>query len=291
MGRRPRAHGVRSAELARLSLNQASIPAWTVPEAVDACARAGLRWIGLWRDRVAETGLQAAGRAVRDAGLGVSGLCRGGWFDAPDALSRQARMDDNRRAVDEAAELGAACLVLVCGPAAGRDLESGRRIVAASIAELAPYAAARGVRLAIEPMHPMYCADRSVVVTLGQALAMAQTTGIDTGVIVDAYHVWWDPEVWATLPACRDRILGCHVCDWLVPTPDMLQGRGMMGDGVIELRKLRRAIDAEGYRGPIEVEIFNPELWAMGPDDALALISDRYLQHVAELDGRTEGVA
>jgi sugar phosphate isomerase/epimerase len=268
--------------LSRLSLNQATIPGWTVREAAEGSARAGLGWIGLWRDRVAETGLRASAAAVRDAGLGVSSLCRGGWFGAPDRAGLEARMEDNRRAVEEAAALGASCLVLVCGPAPDRDLERGRRVVSEGIAELVPYAAERGVRLAVEPLHPMYCGDRSVVVTLGQALAMAAQAGPGVGVAIDTYHVWWDPEVWAGVAAAAGRIIGFHVNDWLVPTPDMLNGRGLMGDGVIELRRLRRAVDAAGYQGPIEVEIFNRELWSLLPEQALALIAERYLAHVAE---------
>lgn len=266
--------------ISRLSLNQASIPGWTIPEAVDGCARAGIGWIALWRDRIAEVGLDRAARALRDAGLEVSSVCRGGWFCAPDAASRAARMDDNRRAVEEAAALGAASLILVCGPALDRDLDGGRRQVAESIAELAPYARERGVRLAIEPLHPMYCGDRSVVVTLAQALALAAAAGPGVGVAIDVYHVWWDPAVWDGIAAAKTRIAGFHVNDWLVPTPDMLNGRGLMGDGVIELRRFRRAVDAASYDGPIEVEIFNAGIWALPPGEALRLIAERYAAHV-----------
>jgi sugar phosphate isomerase/epimerase len=265
-------------------LNQATIPSWTLPAAAEACARAGLGWIAPWRERVAEVGLQVSARALRDAGLRVSSLCRGGWFDAPDAAGRRERMEDNRRAVEEAAELGAASLVIVCGPTSGRDLQAGRNVVAESVAELALHARRLGVILALEPLHPMYCADRSVVVTLAQALALARTSGPSdlVGVIVDAYHVWWDPEVYAGIEAARGRIMGFHVSDWLVPTPDMLNGRGLMGDGVIELRRLRRAVDTASYTGPIEVEIFNREFWALPGDLALGRVIQRYLEHVAE---------
>jgi len=270
--------------LIRLSLNQATIPSWTLPAAAEACARAGLGWIAAWRERVAEVGLKSSVRAIRDAGLRVSSLCRGGWFDASDAARRRERMADNRCAVEEAAELGAACLVLVCGPAHGRDLGVGRSLVAEAVTELALHARRFGVVLAVEPLHPMYCADRSVVVTLAQALSLARASGPSEliGVIVDAYHVWWDPELFSGIEACRGRIAGFHVSDWLVPTPDMLNGRGLMGDGVIELRRLRRAVDAAGYSGPIEVEIFNPQLWALPGEEALELVIQRYLEHVAE---------
>jgi sugar phosphate isomerase/epimerase len=270
--------------LSRLSLNQATIPGWTLPQAAEACARAGLGWIAPWRDRVAETGLRESVRAIRAAGLGVSSLCRGGWFDAADESGRRERMEDNRRAVEEAAELRALCLVLVCGPAAGRDLMAARSRVAEAIVELAGYARRCGVALAVEPLHPMYCGDRSVVVTLAQALRLAQAAGPPdrAGVTIDAYHVWWDPDLMSGIEACRGRILGFHVCDWLVPTPDMLNGRGMMGDGVIELRKLRRAVEAAGYDGPIEVEIFNPEVWELPPLEALDRAARAFLDHVAE---------
>lgn len=273
-----------SPNLARLSLNQATIPAWTVPQAAEACARAGLGWIGVWRDRVEEARLAAAARAIRAAGLGVSSLCRGGWFDAGSEAGRKERMDDNRRAVEEAAELGAMCLILVTGPAPDRDLAASRDRIGAAIPELAEYAAERGVALAVEPLHPTFCADRSVVVTLDHALALAQAAGPPerVGVVVDAYHVWWDPAVLSRIAACRGRILGFHVSDWLVPTADMLNGRGMMGDGAIDLRGLRRGVDATGYAGPIEVEIFNPEVWSLPPPEALGLVASRFLETVVE---------
>ena len=273
-----------STALGRLSLNQATIPAWTLPEAAAACARAGLGWIAPWRDRVAEVGLGASIRAIRDAGLGVSSLCRGGWFGAADGAGRRDRMDDNRRAVEEAAELGAACLILVCGPAPDRSLRAARDYVAEAVARLAEHAASHGVALAVEPLHPMYCADRSVIVTLAQALAVATPAGPGerVGVVVDAYHVWWDPELYERVSACKGRILGFHVSDWLVPTPDMLNGRGLPGEGVIELRRLRQAVDGAGYAGPIEVEIFNEELWALPAAEALSLVAARYLAHVAD---------
>lgn len=264
-------------DLSRLSLNQASIPAWNVAQALEGCAREGIGWIGLWRERVAEVGLQRTVRLVRDAGIEVSSLCRGGWFLEGD---RRLRQDDNRRAVEEAAALGARCLVLVCGPAPDRDLEGARRSTGEAIAELERDAAAAGVRLAVEPLHPMFCADRSLVVTLDQALAMAEGAGERAGVVIDAYHVWWDPALGDAIRRCSGRTLGFHVSDWVVPLPDVLHGRGMMGDGVIDLSGIRRQVDAAGYAGPIEVEIFNRALYEQPPSDALQLIARRYLAHV-----------
>jgi sugar phosphate isomerase/epimerase len=268
-------------DLGRLSLNQATIPSWSLPQAADACARAGLGWIGVWRDRLAEVGIAAGARSIQDAGIRVSSLLRGGFFDAPEPALRAKRMDDNRRAVEEAAALQARTLVLVCGPAAGHDLESSRAYVAEAIGELAEFAAGSDVALGIEPMHPVYCGDRSVVVTLGQALAMVEPhPAARVGVVIDAYHVWWDPELATRVAESTGRILGYHVCDWLVPPPDHLNGRGMMGDGVIDLRGLRRMIDAAGYEGPIEAEIFNPSVWALPGEEAMEMICRRYLEHV-----------
>lgn len=266
-------------DLSRLSLNQATLPAWDVAQAVEGCAREGIGWIGLWRDRVSEAGLGRAAALVRDAGIGVSSLCRGGWFlqGPPDR-----RRDDNLRAVEEAHQLGAGCLVLVCGPAPDRDLARARRAVDEAVADLEPHARAAGVRLAVEPLHPMFCGDRSLIVTLEQARALACRAGESVGVVVDAYHVWWDPDLEGSIRRAASRILGFHVSDWVVPPPDFLNGRGLMGDGVIDLRGIRRQVDATGYGGPIEVEIFNRDLFARDPKKALREIVRRYLDHVLE---------
>jgi sugar phosphate isomerase/epimerase len=269
------------AALSRLSLNQATTDRWSLREAVEGCARQGIPWIGPWRHRVAEQGLAASARLIRDAGLRVSSLCRGGWFPASSADERRARVDDNLRAVEEAAELGTDALVLVCGPAPDRDLPGARAMVADGVAATIEHAAACGVRLGIEPLHPMFAGDRSVIVTLRQALDLAERFPAERcGVVVDAYHVWWDPEVEEQVARAGGRILGYHVSDWLVPTPDLLLGRGMMGDGVIDLRRLRAAVERAGYGGPIEVEIFNQALWDTPGDDVLALVEERYLATV-----------
>jgi sugar phosphate isomerase/epimerase len=269
------------ADLSRISLNQITINSWTVAEAVDGCARQGIGWIGLWRDKVADCGLAQSARLVRDAGLRVSSLCRGGFFPTRGGEALRVRREDNRRAVDEAAALGTELLVLVCGPPVDRDLERSRELVAEGIADLVPYAAKAGVMLGIEPLHPMFAGDRSVVVTLAQALTLAEAfPPSQVGVVVDAYHVWWDPDLRAQLKRAAGRILGYHVSDWLVPTPDVLMGRGMMGDGVIDLRALRGSVEAAGYVGPIEVEIFNQAIWDAPGDEVLAMIKARSLAHL-----------
>ena len=268
---------------ARLSLNQATVQSWSVKEAVDGCARAGIPWIGLWRDKVAEQGLLESARLVRDAGMRVSSLCRGGFFPAPTAAERRDRIDENARALDEAAALGTDVLVLVCGglPEGSRDVDGARQMIEDGIAALVPHAAARGVRLAIEPLHPMFAADRSVITTLGLANDIAERLGsAHVGVVIDVYHVWWDPAVYAQIERAAPHTVGFHVNDWIVPLPDLLRGRGMMGDGCIDNRRLREAVDRAGYTGPIEVEIFNDAVWGMPGDDVLALMKERYASEV-----------
>ncbi|WP_055481620.1 sugar phosphate isomerase/epimerase family protein [Sphaerimonospora mesophila] len=271
--------------LARLSLNQMTTKPWSVREAVEGCVRAGIPAIGLWRGPVAEAGVRAAAKIVADAGIRVSSLCRGGFLTESGDAGRAA-LDDNRRAVDEAVALGTDCLVMVVGglPAGSRDLPGARRRVADAVAELAPYAAERGVRLALEPLHPMYCADRAVLSTLKQALDIAERFPVEqVGVVVDTFHVWWDPEVWTQIARAGARIAAFQVCDFLTPLPaDVLLGRGMMGDGHIEFPPFTRAVAQAGYTGDIEVEIFNAEVWATDLDEVLATMKERYIRLVLE---------
>jgi sugar phosphate isomerase/epimerase len=268
-------------DLKRLSLNQATTNRWSLQEAADGCARAGIPWIDVWRDKLAAVGTSQAARIVRDAGLRVSGLCRGGMFPAATAEERRARIDDTRRAIDEAATLETDALVLVCGAAPDRDIAGARAMVADAIGQLIPHARASGVRLAIEPLHPMFAAERSVITLLGEALDLAEQFDTpEVGVIIDAYHVWWDPYLYQQIRRSQGRIVGFHVSDWTIPTPHMLLGRGMMGDGVIELRRIRAAVDEAGYDGPIEVEIFNQAIWDSPGDDVLRQMCARYLEYV-----------
>jgi sugar phosphate isomerase/epimerase len=268
-------------DLSRLSLNQATTQRWSLREAVEGCARAGIPAIGIWRDKLAELGLAQATQLVRDAGLRVSSVCRGGMFPAATAAERQARIEDNRRAVDEAAALGADALVLVCGPAPDKDIAAAREMVREGIAALLPYAEERGVRLGIEPLHPIFAGDRSVIVTLAEANALVEAFGSPAlGIVADVYHIWWDPDLYVQLERAAGRLVGFHVNDWIVPLPDPLLGRGMIGDGLIELRRIRTAVDAAGYAGPIEVEIFNRAIWDAPSDQVLAQMCERYLAHV-----------
>ncbi|HYT84583.1 MAG TPA: sugar phosphate isomerase/epimerase family protein [Gemmatimonadales bacterium] len=268
--------------VARLSLNQITVERASVADAVDACARHGVPYIALWRHKLAETGVDRTARLVRDAGLRVSSVCRGGMFPAATRAERAARIEDNRRAVDAAATLGAEVLILVCGPAPDRDIAAARRMVADGIAELTPYAKERGVRLGIEPLHPAFAAERSCITTLREARCLAERFDAETvGIVADVYHIWWDPELFDELARAARRLIGFHVSDWLVPVQNVLMNRGVMGDGVIELRPIRTAVERAGYgEGPIEVEIMNEAVWNTPLDTLLPLIKERYLSCV-----------
>ena len=228
------------AEITRLSLNQITIANWSVSQAVEGCVRHGIPSIALWRHKIEEAGLASCVRHIKDAGLHVSSVCRGGMFPSLTAAGRQKTLEDNYRAVDEAAALHADSLVLVVGGGAEVGLAEARKMVADGVAALVPYARQQGVKLSLEPLHPMYAAERSVLVTIGQALELASAfTPQEVGLVLDVFHIWWDPQVLALIAQSRGRIYGFHVNDWLVPLPDLLLGRGMMGDGVIDNRMLR----------------------------------------------------
>jgi sugar phosphate isomerase/epimerase len=265
----------------RLSLNQITLEQASMPDVLLACAKEGITSVGLWRHKVGDHGVWHTKGLLEECGLRVSSLCRGGMFPSADAADARRRADDNRRAVDEAAELGADVLVLVCGPAHDRDLRKARAQVADGIAELLPYAEAAGVRLGVEPLHPMMITARSVVVTLAQANDLVEAFDSPyLGVVVDAYHVWWDPDLDAQLRRATGRILGFHVSDWLRDTPDVVYGRGLMGEGEIDLPALAAAVEAAGYDGPVEVEILNRELWTRDPHEVLAEVKTRFVDHV-----------
>jgi len=270
---------------ARLSLNQITTNRWSLAEALEGCLRAELPAIGIWRNKIAEVGLAESCRLVRNAGLRVSSVCRGGMFPAATAEERAARIEDNRRAIDEAAELGADTLVLVCGPAPDRDIAAARRMVEDAIAALAPYARERKVRMAIEPLHPMFAAERSCITSLEEANVLADKFDPEVvGIVIDVYHVWWDAMLERELARTRGRIRAFHVCDWLVPTTDLLMGRGMIGDGCIDIRRIRTLVEAAGYAGFIEVEILNQKIWDQPGDETLQLMKQRYLAHVMGSD-------
>lgn len=276
-----------STGLERFSINQMTVKQLSLPELADACGQLGITNVGLWREPVQSHGLEATAKLVRDAGLTVTTLCRGGFFTAIDPKERAQALDDNRRAVDEAATLGTDVLVLVSGglPAGSKDLHGARERIADALGELGPYAEERGVKLAIEPLHPMYASDRCVVSTLGQALDLAERfPAQQVGVTVDTYHIWWDdtaPEQIARAGA-GGRIHTFQLADWTTPLPEgVLTGRGQIGDGAIDMREWKGYVEAAGYTGAIEVELFNAQLWARDGREVLAETARRFVEHAA----------
>ncbi|WP_329369270.1 sugar phosphate isomerase/epimerase [Streptomyces sp. NBC_00669] len=272
--------------LERLSINQETLKQWSLPELAEGCAALGITSVGLWRAPVQEYGVRDAAALMSDHGINVTSLCRGGFFSASDPVRRAEALDDNRAAIDEAAVLGTGTLVLVSGglPEGDRDIAAARERVADAIGALVPYAAERGVRLAIEPLHPMFASDRCVVSTLGQALDIAERFAPEhVGVVVDTYHLWWDDRAEAGIAraGAGGRIACFQVADWVTPLPEgVLLGRGQLGDGCVDLRGFRARVDEAGYRGQVEVEIFNPALWARKGTEVLAEVAERYRQHV-----------
>jgi sugar phosphate isomerase/epimerase len=270
----------------RLSLNQATVRHLSLKDAAELCARHGIPAIGLWRDRVAETGSAEAAATVRRLGLHVSSLCRGGFFTCADAEGRRAALADNRAAIAEAAELGADTLVLVCGGLipGRRELGLARRMIADAIGVLVPEAQRLGVRLGIEALHPMFCADRCVISSLGEAVDLALRFPADAvGVVVDTYHVWWDARLADEIARAAGRIVGYQVCDWVLPLPqDTLLGRGHPGDGVIDFGPISAAVTAAGYRGYVEVEIFNEDVWNAPADRTASTVLERFAAVLSE---------
>jgi sugar phosphate isomerase/epimerase len=269
----------------RLSLNTATTKRLNLAEAIAAVQRAGLSYVGLWRDRVAEVGLPEAAKMIEESGLTVSSLCRGGFLTAADPAGQRAALEDNRSAIVEAATLGTRELIMVVGGLEGdKDLLAARQRAADRIAELVPYAAEHNVRLVLEPLHPMYAADRAVLSTLEQALDLAEPFPAETvGVVVDTFHVWWDPKLSEQIARAgrEGRLASYQVDDFNLPiAADALLSRGMIGDGVIDFDSIGRWVTAAGYDGPIEVEIFNADIWAADADDVLATLKERWVELV-----------
>jgi len=269
----------------RLAINQITTRSWGLGQAIDGYARAGVGGIAIWRDRLAEIGVKATRRRLKDAGMRVTGLNRAG----PLLTGGPGIMDDARHAIEEAAALEAQCLMLFAGglPEGSRDLPAARQRFAERAASLLEEARQAGVTLALEPLHPVYAAERSVMSSLEQANALAETLGEGIGIVVDAYHVWWDPVLAREVARAGPRICGFHVSDWLVPTRDPLTDRGMMGDGIIDLPAMRHLVETAGYKGDVEVEIFSERWWAEPADDVVRLCIERYQTAVLNRAGFT----
>jgi sugar phosphate isomerase/epimerase len=268
-----------------ISLNLATVRRqWKLPQAVEAAARHGFAGVAPWREMVQETGIAESAHIFRAHGLRVTGYCRGGLFSATGRDNLQDAVDDNKRMIDEAAAIGAECIVVISGGLApgSRDLPDARKIFAEGLTAILPHARSCGVPLALEPMHPMYAADRGCITTLKQMLDIADALGNDgLGVAIDTYHVWWDSELEAQIARAGRGIIAHHICDWLVPTRHLLTDRGMMGDGVIDFRAIRRMIEAAGFRGIQEVEIFSDYWWSRPGDEVLSTVIERFRSECA----------
>lgn len=270
-------------DLSRLCIHTITTKPWRLEEAVPRYAAAGVKGITVWRQALEGRDPAASSRMIREHGLEIVSLCRGGFFAAATSAERTAALDDNRRCVDEAAALGAPLVVLVCGATPAQPLAESRRQIAESIAALLPHATAARVKLAIEPLHPVYAADRSAINTLGQARELCrQLRSPWLGIAADVYHIWWEPNLEAEIKAAgaEGSLFAFHVCDWRTPTNDVLNDRGLMGEGCIPIREIRGWVEEAGFVGFNEVEVFSNRWWA--DDQALFLrkITDAYLAHV-----------
>jgi sugar phosphate isomerase/epimerase len=268
--------------LARLAVHTITTKPWSLEQACAQYARAGVTGITVWRDALEGRKPAEAGRRLVEAGLEIVSLARGGFFPAAEAAGRQKAIDENRRCIDEAAALGAPVIVLVCGAVPGQPLAESRRQITEGIAAVVPHAQAAGVKLAIEPLHPMYADARSAINTLKQATDVAEKFDGTVGVAVDVFHLWWDDQLEAEIARCGrlGKIFAYHVSDWRTPTTDMLNDRGLMGEGCIPLRQIRGWVEAAGFRGHNEVEIFSTRLWAGDQAEFLVKIREAYLAHV-----------
>lgn len=272
-----------SASLDHLCIHTITTKPWAIETAAEKFSRAGVKGITVWRDTLAGRDIAQTGRLLRDQGLSIVSLCRGGFFPAGTAADRAKAIDDNRKAIAEAHALGAPLIVLVCGAVPGQPLAESRKQIADGIAALLPECRAANVKLAIEPLHPMYADNRSAVNTLGQANDMvAQLNSPFVGVAVDVYHLWWDPTLEQEIARCGKlkALFAYHVCDWRTPTIDLLNDRGLMGEGCIPLRQIRTWVEATGFQGFNEVEVFSNRLWATDQDEYLARIVAAYREHV-----------
>jgi sugar phosphate isomerase/epimerase len=272
----------RPLDLSRCAIHTQTTKPWSLAQCIEGYGRAGIRGISVWRDVIEPVGAEQAGKMLRDAGMQVPALVRGGFFVAQDAMARRSAIDVNLRRIDEASAIGAQMVVLVCGAAPGVALPEARKHVTEGIAAVLPRARSAGVKLAIEPLHPMYAADRSCINRMAEArLVCEQLADPMLGIAVDVYHVWWDPDLQneIELAGRQKTLFAFHVCDWRVPTRDLLTDRGLMGEGCIDIRTIRSWVDKTGFDGPIEIEVFSQDYWSMDQNEYVARIAEAFLSH------------
>ena len=269
-------------DLSRLCIHTITTKPWPIETAIERFSAQGVGAMTVWRDALEGRDIAAAGKRIRDSGMDVVSLCRGGFFPAETAAARREALDDNRRAIDEAAALGAPLVVLVCGAVPGQPLDVSRGQIRDGIEAVLPHAQAAGVKLGIEPLHPLYADSRSAVNTMAQANDIAEKINSPfVGVVVDVYHLWWDPDLEREIRRCGQmgKLLAFHVCDWRTPTEDLLNDRGLMGEGCINIRQIRGWVEEAGFDGYNEVEIFSNRYWAMEQEQFLERIAEAYTKH------------
>jgi sugar phosphate isomerase/epimerase len=266
--------------LNRLCVHTITTKPLSIEEAAKSYSRENIRGITVWRDALEGRDLRATGNMLREEGLEIVSLCRGGFFPHLTATGRKEAVGDNLKAIEEAAALGAPMIVLVCGAAKGQSLETSREQIKEGIAAIEPYAKAAGIKLAIEPLHPMYADTRSAINTLAQANDMAEAFASSwVGVAVDVYHLWWDPALQQEIKRCGKHLFAFHICDWRIPTRDILLDRGLMGEGCIPIAQIREWVEGTGFNGFHEVEIFSTEYWSGDQQLFLQKIKHAYLHH------------
>ncbi len=266
-------------DLSQLCIHTITTKPWSVETAARQFSKAGVKGITVWRDALTGRNITQTGHMLRDTGLAIVSLCRGGFFPSSDTTKRKIALDDNRKAIDEAAELGAPLIVLVCGADPTQSLEDSRKQIQDGIMAVLPHARAAGIKLAIEPLHPMYADTRSAVNTMQQANDMAcEINSSLVGVAVDVYHLWWDPHLEDEIKRCgkNNYLFAFHICDWNVPTSDFLLDRGLMGEGCIPVNKIRSWVEETGFNGFYEVEIFSNKFWGEDQDVFLNKIIKAY---------------
>lgn len=267
-------------DLSRCCVHTITTKPWSLEEAIAGYTKAGIPGITVWRQAFEPQGVDESAKMLADSSLEVVSVCRGGFFTGSTDRERQVALDDNRLAIDEAAAIGAPLVVLVCGATPGMAIEEGRKQIVDGIAAVLPHAESAGVKLSIEPLHPMYADSRSAVNTLGQANDMVDQLESDwVGVTVDVYHLWWDPDLEREIGRAATSILSFHVCDWRTPTRDLLNDRGLMGEGCIPIRQIRGWVEDAGFDGYVEVEIFSTEYWATDQTEFVEKIQTAYLEH------------
>lgn len=267
-------------DYSRLCVHTLTTKPWNLKQCVENYSAAGIHGISIWRNVLADQNLSVVKKMLDDYNLVAVSVVRGGFFPSIEKTKRELSIQDNRLAIDQAAAIGSGMLVLVCGADGRQSLEKSREQIKEGIFKIEPYAKSAGIKLAIEPLHPMYAGDRSAINTLAQANQMCEEIiSENVGIAIDVYHLWWDDTLETEIKRCGNNgnLFAFHVCDWNVPTVDFLNDRGLMGEGCINIPQIRGWVEETGFKGFIEVEIFSEKYWALNQFDYLEQIKIAYL--------------